>query len=167
MSELLGINITATLTERAELLEGTRWASNLTSFHVKKLAEYVDVFEVLPGTTLFLETEHSSYMCLLIEGSVAILKKDSNGEDKKIASIGAGTAFGEMSLVDDEPRSASAIAESHLRMLVLRKEKMDRLIEEAPVLAVKVVQNIAKLISRRLRMTSGSLVDLLAEGGRS
>jgi CRP-like cAMP-binding protein len=66
-----------------------------------------------------------------------------------------------MALVDEEPRSASAVAAEEATLVVFTRESLVRLSDKVPALAFKLMQNIAKLISRRLRRTSGALVDML------
>ena len=66
-----------------------------------------------------------------------------------------------MSLIDGEPRSASVIAEEPSLLVVLTGEGLAALSSDVPRLAIKVLLKIAKLISQRLRQTSGALVDSL------
>lgn len=163
--------VDTTINERVALLERTRWAAGTpasptgrpvpTRGQLEKLAAYVDVFRAPEGHTIFSEGEDTSYMCFLVSGSVAIKKTDSDGQDRSIVTLGPGNAFGEMSMIDDEPRSAAAVATSDLSMLVLTKENFDRLNEQVPGLGIILVLNIAKLLSRRLRITSGAVIDLL------
>jgi CRP-like cAMP-binding protein len=96
---------------------------------------------------------------LLIEGRVNILKRGADGTDRQLASASAGSTFGEMSLVDDEPRSASVIAEESSVFVVLTGQGMLDLCAEQPRLATKVLLKIAKVLSQRLRDTSDALVD--------
>jgi CRP/FNR family cyclic AMP-dependent transcriptional regulator len=66
-----------------------------------------------------------------------------------------------MSLVDGEPRSASVVADEPTTLVVLTAEGFACLSSEVPRLAIKVLLKISKLISQRLRQTSGTLVDYL------
>ena len=67
-----------------------------------------------------------------------------------------------MSLIDGEPRSATAVAESNCVLLVLTRERLDQLATKAPGLAYKVLLLLARLISQRLRQTSGKFVEFAA-----
>jgi CRP-like cAMP-binding protein len=75
--------------------------------------------------------------------------------------IGPGKTFGEMSLIDGEPRSASAIALDDSKVLVLTEENFHRLVYQYPHLGAMVLLKLAQLMSQRLRQTSDLLVDFL------
>ena len=94
-----------------------------------------------------------------LEGKVAVIKKDHGDETKRLGVIRPGKTFGEMSLLDGEPRSASVIAEETSTLIVLTAEDFARLSSELPKLAMKVLLKISKLLSQRLRQTSGMLAD--------
>ena len=100
-------------------------------------------------------------MCLLVEGSVAIVKRDSSGQEKTLATVGPGKTFGEMSLIDGERRSATAIALEDSRVVVLTEENFNRLSYRHPRLGVALLLKMARLMSQRLRNTSVMLVDFL------
>jgi CRP-like cAMP-binding protein len=68
-----------------------------------------------------------------------------------------------MSLVDGEPRSASVITVEPTLMLVLTGEQFSLLAADVPRLAIKILLKITKLISQRLRHTSGTLLEYLGD----
>ena len=63
-----------------------------------------------------------------------------------------------MSLVDQEPRSATCRAAKTTEVLILDEEGMEKLKESNPLVALALVTNLAKEISRRLRKTTGTLL---------
>jgi CRP-like cAMP-binding protein len=101
-------------------------------------------------------------LCLVVEGRVSVMKEGARHAPKRIGTIGAGNTFGEMSLIDGEPRSASVVAEEPTILIVLTGEGFARLSLEVPRLAFKVLLKLSKLLSQRLRQTSGVLVDHLS-----
>jgi CRP-like cAMP-binding protein len=66
-----------------------------------------------------------------------------------------------MALIDGEPRSATCITAMPCKLVILTKENFLRILAEQPGLGVKIVMKIARLLSQRLRKTSGMLVDYL------
>ena len=102
-------------------------------------------------------------MCIIVEGKVDIVKEDGRLKRKLIASVSAGKAFGEMSLIEGDMRSAAAMASEDSTLLVLTKENFELLLNDNCVLGTKLLLKISKLMSQRLRMTSGILVDYLSE----
>lgn len=146
----------------SELIEGTRWADGFSPRELETLSRYFRACEVDKGAIVVQEGAREAHLCLIARGQVSILKSSSDGETKRIATSGVGRTFGEMSLIDGEPRSASVLAEEPTLLLMLTKEAFALMIDESPRLAVKILLKIAKLTSQRLRQTSGVLVDHLA-----
>lgn len=147
--------------EKSNLLDATQWAGEFSFPQVKKLAGYMDAFQTPPETVLFYEGDKDPYLVLIIKGEVHVVKFDSHRTPKKIATIGSGKTIGEMSIIDGEPRSASAITASEATLMVMTTESFNRLINEWPAVAIILVQKIAKLMSQYLRQTSGRLIDHL------
>ena len=147
--------------ERAELIEDTRWVEDFTWPQVLRLADFIELYKIGAGEILYAEGNHELYMGLIAEGFVSVRKQDMDGNIKVIAKLGSGKTFGEMSLIDGHSRSASVRTDSKVTLLTLKKENFDLLIDQAPKLAVQVILKISKLMSERLRQTSGRLIDHL------
>ncbi len=162
-SQPAGLNpLTLSFDKIGELIDGTRWADGFAPRELETLAHYFRAYEAAKDTKVVEEGAREAHLCLIARGKVTIYKASSDGDPKRIATNGVGRTFGEMSLVDGEPRSASVVAEEPTVLLMLTKESFTRMTEEAPRLAVKILLKIAKLTSQRLRQTSGVLVDHLA-----
>jgi CRP/FNR family transcriptional regulator, cyclic AMP receptor protein len=147
------------LLEKSNLIEGTQWANELSYPQIKKLAAYMDVYKVPKETMLFYEGDKSTFLVLIVKGQVHVVKFDSNHEPKRIATLGPGKTIGEMTLIDGEPRSASAITATDATLMVMTMEHFNRLVDEWPRVAIILVLKIAKLVSQYLRQTSGRLID--------
>jgi CRP/FNR family transcriptional regulator, cyclic AMP receptor protein len=63
---------------------------------------------------------------------------------KRSAVLGPGSFFGEMSLLDQGPRSATVTAETDMRLLVLGSREFSSLVEEVPTVAVRVMRGLAE-----------------------
>ena len=150
-----------TFAQISKLLESTKWADALSGKEVETLSKYLRVGTAEKGTVLVREGSREAYLCLLIEGKVNVMKEGESGAPQELGSIGAGRTFGEMSLIDGEPRSASVVAEERTTLIVLTGDGFASLSLEVPRLAMKVLLKISKLLSQRLRQTSGALVDEL------
>ena len=151
------------LSQIVGLLERTKWADNLSGREVLELSKYLRVCVVEQGTTIVREGSRDAYLCLVLEGKVFVTKKGSGDDAKALGQVGPGKAFGEMSLVDGEPRSASVVAEERTTLIVLTAADFARLSSEVPRLAIKVLLKISKLLSQRLRQTTGVLTDHLGD----
>jgi CRP/FNR family cyclic AMP-dependent transcriptional regulator len=145
-----------------ELIERTRWADGFSARELESLAKYFRAYAATKGAVVVQEGAREAHLCLIARGQVTIVKASSDGDAKRIGTSGIGRTFGEMSLIDGEPRSASVVADEPSLLLLLTKESFARMMDEAPRLAVKILIKIARLTSQRLRHTSGVLVDHLA-----
>jgi len=153
------IHRTRDAAEIAELLEGTGWVDSFSPKELHVLAQYLYLCEAAKDATVVQEGGSEAYLCLLIQGRVRIIKEGTGGKTRQLGSANPGSTFGEMSLIDREPRSASVIADEPSLFVVLTAQGLENLSSEEPRLAVKVLIKIAKVISERLRETSGALVD--------
>ncbi|MCK6601367.1 MAG: Crp/Fnr family transcriptional regulator [Bacteroidetes bacterium] len=106
-------------------------------------------------------------MYVVLSGSVEITKKDHSGKDNTIAVVGPGACIGEMSLFEQEKRSASAIIKERAELLVMPKYNFDRMLQSRPNETIKILLNFIKMMSQRLRDTTAKLVTAQQEGGGS
>ena len=149
------------LLEKSNLLDATNWANEFSFAQIKRLAQYIDVYQVPRDTVLFYEGDRNAYMVLIVKGDVHVVKFDTLRNPKRIATLGAGKTIGEMCIIDGEPRSASAVTASDTILLVMPAEKFEQLLVEWPRVGIILVLKIAKLISQYLRQTSGRLINHL------
>jgi CRP/FNR family cyclic AMP-dependent transcriptional regulator len=151
------------IVEKAELIDATRWSVEFSFDQLKKLVRYMSVYDVAQDTVLFCEGEKSAYMVLIIKGRVDVVKFDSHRTPKKITTIGPGKTIGEMSIIDGEPRSASAVTGSDATLFVMTAAQFNGLNEALPGIGITLALKIAKQMSQYLRQTSGRLIDHLGD----
>jgi len=154
--------------ERALHIEKCRWAREFAWEQLEAIARQMADIEIARDAVVFHEGDRDLYLCLLIKGQIGIWKEDSTRSRKRIATIDAGQTFGEMSLFDERPRSATAQADADCLLLVLRKDRFNCLVQDSPALALKLVVSLIKVMSSRLRKTTGQLAEYLPveESGR-
>ena len=92
---------------------------------------------------------------IIEEGTVMISMTSSEGHEVVLAELQRGQFFGEMALLDDEPRSADAIAKEDTKLLVLERETFQRFVQDHPGAAV----NLLAVLSSRLRRTDQLLFE--------
>lgn len=155
--------VPASIELRTDLVGLTEWSEELSWPEMVALAEYLDAFRVAKGGVIFEQNTEGQFLCLLVEGRVDIVRRDSTGTPKTLATVHAGKTFGEMSLIDGAPRSASAVAAEDTKLLVLTGENLRHLAQRHPYLGVALLMKLAKLMSHRLRQTSGMLVEFLED----
>ncbi len=99
------------------------------------------------GTVIFHKDDPGSTLYVILRGKVSILLPSSEGKDLVLSILSAGDFFGELSLLDEEPRSATAAAVEDTQTLILSRDACLELVRVHPDMAV----NILALLSRRLR----------------
>ena len=152
-------NVISTLQERAAMLAKSTWGVGLNQDELEKFADYLYVAKASKDELIFNEGAIEPYMCFIAEGLVKIAKGDSKKNIKTICEIGAGRTFGEMSIIDGLPRSASALAAEETVALVLTKEKFEQILQDVPRLGVLLYSKFAQMMSHRLRISDYMLVE--------
>ena len=107
--------------------------------------------------------------CLYIikSGQIRIVKITPMGTEKVLSRLGPRSFFGEMSLIDGQPRSACAIADVDSSLYCFYKSDMDGLLNSNSVAALKVVYAFARTMSYRLRKMNEELVRLFSDPDRT
>ena len=117
-------------------------------------------FASLPaGEKVFLQDDAGGTMYLVRSGLIDILMFG-----RVLETVGADGIFGEMSLIDDDPRSASAVCSKPSSLLALSHGDFHHLINKHPDLGKTLPLNLSRTISRRLRTTGRYLEWLLHPG---
>ena len=98
--------------------------------------------------TIVEEGAPGDYMYIIVEGRVKVTKLSGDGREKILEMLEVGDFFGEMSLFDESPRSASVKGLSSVRILALARNDFLRLLARSPDLALSVIQEL----TRRLRL---------------
>ena len=91
-----------------------------------------------------------------------VSKRSRRGREMRVAILGPTDCFGEMSMIDLQARSASVRALAPSRLVRIRSEDMDALYRYDLKSYALIVLNIARHLSRRLRVTDGILADFTA-----
>ena len=81
----------------------------------------------------------------------------SSNRKKRLFTFGAGVVFGEMAMLDGNPRSAQVMAEEDSEVYCLSQERFNHICTENPDVAVKLLKNISIVLSQRLRVRSEEL----------
>ena len=148
---------------RASILEATPWLLDLSYKKIRDIAYYMEGYSLRDGNILFEEGEDDPYLVVIASGEIDILKLDSTQNSQLVTTLREGRVFGEMSLLDGEPRSATAIARGETMIYVLTKARFLIFQKEEPETALSITLKMAKAISQKLRQTTGQWVELVNE----
>ena len=144
----------------AELLRKSSPSFSLTMQEANYIVSLMRLVQFPAGATLFSagDAGNTGYMLLLLEGDVSVDTGNTGGASKvDISSIGPGALIGELALLDGSPRSATCTAISPVVAAGLSSGGLQRLVEQFPQLAIKLVIYIAQSASDRLRSLSEQL----------
>lgn len=117
------------------------------------------VVEVAADTEIFAEGDLGTEMFILQEGKVEILKGIVDGQQRRIALLGQGDFFGEMSVLEDLPRTAAARAVTDCKLLRISGSTFDQMLRKNPEIAVRMMRKLSRRLreaDRMLRETLGS-----------
>lgn len=144
----------------ADLLDGLELFTAFSYAELKAIARHMEMLRKTKGEVIFNEGDPGDYMLILAEGKLAVFKGGENGS-QLLSYEGRGRMVGEMALLDHERRSATCVADSDCTFLTLNSAGLEEMAREFPLLAYRFTHALARLLSRRLRKTSGMLVEFM------
>ena len=115
------------------------------------------------GSVILFEDDPGDALCVVRSGRVKVVLLAEDGREVILGLLGVGEHFGELSLIDDQPRSAHVIAMEQSSILVLRREDFRRRVESSPVVAWALLQELSHRL-RRADDKIGTLVLLDVPG---
>jgi len=133
----------------------------LTAEEIEELCPYLELCEWPADAAVMQEGESEDYMGFVTEGKLAVKKQTDWGKHIIIAILDKGSMVGEGALIDNEPRSTTIVAMEQTRILILAARRMDELIINRPMLAIKLMKRILHIISVRLRKAGDRISELL------
>ncbi len=99
------------------------------------------------GRTIVAEGEPSQSLYILLSGRAKVQRSDSEGKEGILAVISSGEFFGEMSLIDDAPRSASVITIESCDFMAINKDSFKLMLTQSPDIGMQIMKGLV----RRLR----------------
>jgi len=135
-----------------------------TSFNVDELlilSKHMSYLHLDQGEYLFIEGDQGTFLGFVVSGILEVQKKADSGENIPLARLTKGSSIGEMALIDKSPRSATVVARKPTTMVTLTDKGFDILAEKYPPLGIKVIKQVARLLSLNMRRTSSKLADLM------
>ena len=109
-----------------------------------------------PGEILFHEGDIGRALFILESGRVEITRQTPEGGTRHVAVLNPGDYFGEMSLLDELPRSASAAAMEPIIVHLLYKTELEKLIKQVPHVGAAIMLHLGMLLAARLRALADS-----------
>jgi CRP-like cAMP-binding protein len=129
----------------------------------ERFAELVREKSYPKGSVILFEDDPGDALFVVRSGRVKVVLLAEDGREVILSLLGVGEYFGELSLIDDQPRSAHVIAMEESSLLVLRRDDFRRRVESSPGVAWALLQELSHRL-RRADEKIGSLVLLDVPG---
>jgi CRP/FNR family transcriptional regulator, cyclic AMP receptor protein len=121
----------------------------------------LEVSELGAGSVVFREGESGRELFVILDGEVEVLRHSKRGHETRVAILGPGDWFGEMSILDVLPRSATTRVLAPTHLLRLTAHELDTLYRKDLRSYSLLVLNVAREISRRLRVADALLAEMV------
>ena len=136
-----------------DVLRAVHIFNDLSDRELRTVQKLVYIRRYADGETIFSTGDPSLGMYIIKVGIVRIIREIPGFQPKLIAELTAGEFFGEMGLIDDSPRSASALAHGDTETIGFFKPELLNMSSRQPQLGLKIFMSVAKTLSTRLRQT--------------
>lgn len=148
----------------ADLLARIHIFAGLAPAYLKRIADLGVEESHRGGQVVFAEGDRGDKFYLILEGAVRISRTVPGMGEEALAILRAGDSFGEMSLIDDAPRSADARVHEPCRLFCIRKEDLEDLLFVDRDLAYELLWNLVRTLTTRLRETNDKATFLAVTG---
>jgi CRP/FNR family cyclic AMP-dependent transcriptional regulator len=127
---------------KIEAMRGVPLFAGCSKRELAAIAAIADELDVPEGKQLIREGDRGSEFFVLLDGTVEVRKGD-----RKLRTMGPGESFGEIALIARTPRTATVVAKTPLRVLVITDRAFKLLLEQMPQIQVKVLKELAERLA--------------------
>lgn len=145
--------------DKIQLLKKQDLFKDLDDIQLEAISKSLTSVDFAAREILIEQSDTSNNTYFIISGTVNIYTLSEEGEQTNIAILGPGEVVGELSLIDDEPRSATVQAIQDTETFLLTGEKFHQILRTYPEIAIRLLQTLAK----RVRVTNQHLEDQLSK----
>jgi CRP-like cAMP-binding protein len=143
-----------------EILSQIDLFTGVPQTHLRRVID-IGIEEQYKATaTIFTEGAPGDKFYLIVDGAVRISRIVPGMGEEALAVLRAGAYFGEMSLIDDAPRSATAVCHERCRLFVVNRKDLEDLLFVDRDLAYELLWSWVRTLSRRLRATNDKMTFL-------
>lgn len=130
------------------------------STHLKNFMKIVHNRVYTSGEYIFFQGDPGIALYVIREGEVKIVKQSENGKETELARFSRGDFFGELALLDNDVRSASALAVKDSKLAVIFKPDLESFIDKFPKKGNRILKGLAQIIATRLRLLDDEFLSL-------
>jgi len=150
--------------ERSELefFKTVSLFEELTSREIQKVIKLMHVRNFKHGEYVFLKGQPGAAFYIIRKGTVRVIQPGD--ELLELAELHEGELFGELSILDDSPRSASALTEGDTELRAIFKHDFDNMLYHEPTIAAKIYRIVAIIVGARLKVTNDQFLQNVRKG---
>lgn len=150
-----------------DLLAGSQLFGELAPNELDAVARAAETREFARDETIFAMQEPGDGLYVIASGRVKVVVSTTGGKEFILATLGPGQFFGEMALLDDEPRSATVVAQLPTTVYRIRRDDFQRLLETQPSIARKLLRELSQRLRRaNAQMESLATLDVVGRMAR-
>ena len=136
--------------------------SRMNAEEVKLVAKHMNVIELQEGEILFNEADRGNFMCFIAYGTLDVIKQPIAADQEIIiTTLHKGQSIGEMSVIENMPRSATIKARDNAKLFIFSQAAFDLVMTRHANIGIKLLKGVAILLSNNLRKTSSRLADYM------
>ncbi len=135
--------------------------SSLSDDEIDILVRHSKIRSLDEDEVLFHQGDDGDFFAIIIDGRIEITKHTEKETPVALASLTSGDTLGEMALIDQETRSASAIAIEPSSVFVLSRKSFNLLVDQYPRCGTKLLRKIAIILCNHIRETSRLLAETI------
>lgn len=147
-----------------DFIAGLSLFRDMSGLEVNAVSAFLEPRRYSEGSVVFREGESGKELFIVRSGRVGSYVTQSDGTRRDVYEFAPGVLFGEMAIIEDEPRSATCYAKEDAELLVLDGIDFYRLVWEHPVIGVKLLSSMARVMTAWLDEASGFLGGLVRWG---
>jgi CRP-like cAMP-binding protein len=148
-------------TEDFSSIKNSTMLQGLSDQELGQLAGFCEMREMAEGTTVFIENMPGESLFLVKKGTIRVSRMFAEGDEQTLVVLGPEDIFGEMAVIDGLPRSATARVAENAELISLNRKSLEQLCRDDATLALKLVKNIVKVFSQRVREVNEEYRDML------
>ncbi|MCW5933623.1 MAG: cyclic nucleotide-binding domain-containing protein [Fimbriimonadia bacterium] len=143
----------------AEAIKKSYLVKGMSEEDKNQLVELAQVKKFFSGDVMIRQFDRNNDLIVVLQGSARV--RTISGD--VIAELGPGSVIGEISLIDEQPRSATVVSSGETTVAVIPSSDLRALIEESPYFGIALLRNLAKHICAHLRLANIQLDAVLAQ----
>ena len=124
---------------KVRLLSGVPLFSHCAKHELRRIAALVDEVEAPKGETLVREGDQGAEFFVVVAGSATVTRRG-----RKVATVGPGSFFGELALLDEGPRAATVTADTDMQLLVLSSRAFSAILYDMPSVSRGILRGMAE-----------------------